>query len=792
MGIGAEEPLGFTVGVVDESSQPLGRIEKAMISLEKTIDNLGKIFSATMKDNSAQMAEVEDQSKKVVKVQSTLVEKFKEVARAAKTKMTDAFKSFAGFVTASVTAAFGKLVNFLTQCIEEAEKFTKELTRLNEVYSMTAQDSREVAGTLLGLELRAGKTREEVGDLARAMLNLGLFPEVARKVGSSFKELTKFALDFSAATGVSTESSVQLTELLVQQNKIPVHGIRSIGTAIKYVSDTTRISSDELTSFTMSMKPLLTILAAKGPKAQKKFATNMISIAGVLSNLGIDTGDISSKFVDMQNEMSESGRTMLWQLAEATDTTEDQLKRLMDANQPEIWDRLGQKLKHMSKVELQQFAEALKPLGYDWVQLTKIQEFAKQNKSFVAEAEKTAKAAEKERKLAADAAKRQSALEAQIQRIKKMWRDFMIKIGVRMSKRIIPLLEKMTPILEDALDVLDELFVSIDQGEGALGFLLSKWSKSYMKWQENFIDNAWPLFLQGLEAWWDKFIDDLAHTLTSELGVGMDEGGKAIWIIIKEVFQDILDLHKWIWDKIYDSITYLPQKLGKMLGIDVRQIFSTAAGVFTTIWKTLWDGFLATATFVTTRIEKGFWGWIDVVKAVASAIWDVMKWIGKTVSEIWTTLIDKGLVAAVTQVAMIIKGLITGALDGILDLIDRIIVYITRDIIPTLLKIAPDWLLDKYMPKSFRKGIEEFGKAAEERVKEREKKVPAPAGAPTAGTIAVAPVGGGPGMAFPSRMTTADPASHQLQSAMVAELKKLNQRREGAEDPKKQYYRSRT
>lgn len=451
--------LGLQFGVDDQASEPLGEIEDAYISLMKTMGTFHKKLQKSLKGTSDGTEEAGESAKKAGEEQEKESGKLREAADALKEnalgldELKISWNSIIKALTAvSVGAAIVSIFEFFRRAMMKALEFRKELAKLNETYSMTAKDTVAVAGTLLSLTSRAGRTRDEVSQLVKAMLDLALTPSVAKKAGTSFRALARDALDFSSATGASLESAAELTDQLIRINQIPANNIRNIGYSIKNVADQSRISADELVQFNKGLEPLFAFLIDKSGDARTKFTQEMTGIAGVLSDVGIDANKATSQFAEMLDRTSEEGAKALGQLASFTGRGTEELRNMIMENPSAVFDTLAESASRMSPEQLQLMARSLQPLGLGFSELTRLSEgFGVSSKQNFQQAVRDIIALNaRDDALAKAAAKRQERVSGIMDRFGALWDSIMIKIGGAVLDNLAkPFMEEVVPAVEE-------------------------------------------------------------------------------------------------------------------------------------------------------------------------------------------------------------------------------------------------------------------------------------------------------------------------------------------------------
>lgn len=475
------EQLGLAFVVQDQATGPLGDIENSYVSLMKSVDKSSGKLKKSMGGYSESLDEAGKSAEKAGDEEEKHTGKLQEAGKALKKNIIglDEFglswdKIIKGLTAISIGAAIIGIGALLKKAFDAAVKFRSEFAKLNEVYALNTKESRIVGSAILGLADRAGRTRDEVMSMTKAMLDIGLTPAAAKKAGVSFKDLARDTLDLSSATGIGLESSVQFADQLLRINKIPAQNIRNIGYSIKSVADQTRISSDELVQFNKGLEPIFAFLIDKSGEGRAKFTQEMTGIAGVLSDVGIDATKATSQFAEMLDETSESGAKALGQLASFTGRSTTELRDMIKNDPSAIFDQLAKSAGRMDPSQLRLMARSLEPLGLNFSEITRLsEEFGQTNsKGFKDRVSEITALDAKENALAKAGQRRQSRVEAIQSRFGRVWENMMIKLGGLVIEKLLPPFEKyVLPMFEkfiiwlgdiDWEETFESLFKTID------------------------------------------------------------------------------------------------------------------------------------------------------------------------------------------------------------------------------------------------------------------------------------------------------------------------------------------
>lgn len=541
-----QQQLGFGFAVEDEASKPLGDIERAYISLTKTMDKTMREIAKTMNNFSDRLNEAGEAAQDAGEEEEKQTDRLQEADKALKKNILGldqlglSWNKLIGVLTAvSVGAVIIGLVGFFKKAFDAAVKFRSEMAKLNEVYSLSRKEGREVSSTILSLAGRAGKTRDEVMSMTRAMLDIGLTPRAAKAAGTSFRALAKVTLDLSAATGVSAESAANLTDQLIRINKVPANNIRNIGFSIKNVADQTRITTDELINFNQSLEPIFANLQDQSSSARAQFTQEMVGIAGALSDVGIDATKATSQFAEMLDETSAEGQKALGQLASFTGRSTTELKELIKNDPTAVFDQLAKSAGRMDPSQLKLMARSLEPLGLGFSELTRLSDkFGKAgSKSFRATVDEITKLSAKDNALAEAAQKRQDRIEGITTRFGRIWENVMIQIGGAISDKMIgPLMKRAMPLVKrfakflrgiDWDDIFQTLFDTIDAVIAAFNFIAPKVGAVL-----DFIGEAIGLAMSNIVS--------LVEATTELFSGNWEKAGR----IVISIFDNIIDFYK--------------------------------------------------------------------------------------------------------------------------------------------------------------------------------------------------------------------------------------------------------
>ena len=496
-GAAGSAPLGFTFAVEDKATGPLGKIEKAYFStmekmeritpkLNKAMDGYGKVVgkvAENLQKTTDRTKSFEEAGEKLLKPKrkpspdedpGSKFDKFEEGLKDVGSEATTASDSLFGLN--SSFAHLGKLLGaagiagivlaflaLLVKAVTSVIEFRREVAKLNEAFSMTGKDSKEVSSAVFGLSYSFGKTRDEAVALVRELLELGQIPSVAKAAGTSFRELAQITMEFSAATGTSEASAAKLTDQLLRINRVSPTNLRTIGFSIKNIADNSRMTTDELIAMNEAMQPIFANLADQSQDARSAFTKNMLGVAGALSNVGIDAKESAGMFADMLDETSISGINSLSKLSAFTDILPEQLKEMIKSDPASIFDALAKKsefLRTTDPLNFKQMARELNPLGLGFEDLTKLAvEFGQSGqKSFKQTATDLAALEAKDKSLSDAAKKRQTAIDGVMTRFSAQWDTLMLRIGGPLLDKVItPLLNRLMPRMEQFIDWLSKV-----------------------------------------------------------------------------------------------------------------------------------------------------------------------------------------------------------------------------------------------------------------------------------------------------------------------------------------------
>ncbi len=566
------QQLGFNFAVQDEASRPIGRIEKAYLGLMSTWNKVTNKVKGAMKAMSDRFSDVSKGAEKAGKATKEQSGKFAELRTAVNTNVVGLDKLgiswdriIKGLTALSIGAVVVGVIAFFKKAFDAALKFRREMALLNEQYALNAMQAREVSRTIVTLAGRAGKTRQEITQLAGSLLELGLVPGVVDGLGISFKELTKVTLDLSAATGVSSETAAEFADQLIRINRVPAQGIRGIGAAIKFIADESRISADALIGLNKNLEPLFAMLSDQSEKARTDFTLNMLGLGGALSNIGIDAGKVTGQFAEMLDRTSSQGAEAIGQLSNFTRVGTEQLREMIKTDPSAIFDAIAKRASKLDPTTLDLYAKALEGIGLDRADLRRLREFGQTSKTTFGErAAAVAKAAAKEEDLAKKGEARQTKLDKLLSRFNRMWDDMMLDIGG-------PLLDILVPLLEKFVRPLIKEFT---------GFLKKVDWKAFAKGADSTVRSMTTVFM-GL----GRFIGSIFGTVGGIIGKTFGVAAIAVEAFIK-LFKGEFggaarlfgEMFKGMGSVIFDVFTTLPRAAFAAFGLNFDEWLNDTLG----------------------------------------------------------------------------------------------------------------------------------------------------------------------------------------------------------------------
>lgn len=571
--------VGLKWEVEDKASGPLGKIEKAYLSLQNMITSISGKLAKSMKSQSDGLGKVGDKAERAEKKTRSLWSFLKDQFKKGVDDTSGSLGEMKGELAGAADEAFGMnnafsmltkvmgvagflgiiigVVAFLAKAFTQTLQFRREIAKLNESFSMTKKDAKEVSSAVFALGHSFGKTNEEALAMVRTLLEVGVTPKAAKDAGTSFKELAKITMEVSAATGASSEASAKLTDQLLRINKVDPTNLRGIGFSIKNIADNSRITTDELIAMNEAMEPIFAHLSDQSKDARAAFTQNMLGVAGALSDVGIDGKKATSQFAEMLDETSSEGITALSQLSLFTGKNTDALKQMIKEDPAAIFDEISKRSEFLRKtdpVSFKQMARDLKPLGLGFSELTQLAaKYGDENKQSFKErtAELAALSANDER-LAQTAKKRQEALDGIMERFRTQWDNLMLRVGGKLITKIVePMMRRVIPVFEKFINWLSDL-----DWDGIFDEAIKIW-----KVVSAAATGFFKLVAFGLEV-----IGTVIGGFSAIIAGAFERGWDGAWDATKMMLNELEKLAlKWIdsllgtWDKLVVSIgKYVP------------------------------------------------------------------------------------------------------------------------------------------------------------------------------------------------------------------------------------------
>ncbi len=628
--------VGYGFEVTDGASKPLGKIDKAYANVVKTMDETMRKMPKAMSKYSEATREAGEATEDAGKKQEKHTNNLSEAAKALKKDALSLDKlgiswnnliKILGAVTAG--AAIYGLFQLFKGMIVKAYELQKQVARLNEVFHMTKKESAVAAGAIEGMTYRFGWSRDEAVGLTRAMLDLGMKP------GKAFKKLAFSFQEIAAATGASGESVAKFGDEVKRVMLLPDISVRKLGAAIKYVADESRISADELMSMTGTISKLVLLSGGASDSVRTDLAASLFGLAGALKDADVNAESFFGTVSEMQmGWISDAGARAAGALATYSSVTAQGLMDLAKANPARLMDELANTATRFStesehgRLELKELADAF---GMSYVDILKVRDkAAKGQGDFFQQAAGAAKKAATKEKAAADAAAaRQAKLEGMANRFRKLWDRISIMIGGKLlrviEKRLLPPVEKFFKTVTSK-----EINDTIDKTVTTISDIGSavKFVGKIVGSVFSFVGNRIAL---------------VASIFTNLFGAAF------------ELFSGNTTRAKDLFFEAFDNIL-------EFFTGPFKEGFKSAMGK-------LWDGLKSGASSV--------WRWF---KEGNKQIWESLKSSAKSVWE-WMSTKAKGFVA-------LILSPFTGISEGIQNQLDKLLVWLGKEIAPKLKSIG--------------------------------------------------------------------------------------------------------
>ena len=275
-----------------------------------------------------------------------------------------------------------------------------QIKDMNAQLFMTIKQSRAVGRVIDDLRRGAVSMGVSVDELAK-IVKIGTqvsFMNRSVKDGEMvLKDFTQATLETAQATGLSAESIGGLYKRIIGIGVIADESkLRNIGNGIKFISDQSMLSADEVLNFTSSLEDLFLIAGKNLNKSQVEITTDMQAIAGALGGI-INPQQLAKLFTDLGEEVATN-----WigpvsnQLGQLTQKGGEQIQAMFQAGDVEgVMSSLIRGIKRVSKegpLQLRGLSKEYAELGISSQDMIKLAGFNLENLTSLIKAQRAEQA----------------------------------------------------------------------------------------------------------------------------------------------------------------------------------------------------------------------------------------------------------------------------------------------------------------------------------------------------------------------------------------------------------------
>ncbi len=321
----------------------------------------------------------------------------------------------------------------LASLLKTALAFERRVRDMNESLSLTPEAMEEVNQSLIRMGEYTGILgvgNDRVAEIAKTGVKFQMMNKTVESGVRDLQNYTIATVELARATELGAEAVGDMFNQMTNLYGIGTQGLRNIGAGIKFITDNTIISAQELVSFTNSLTGLMQLLPENTAKSREEIITELQSIAGVYSKF-LDQSKISEMFTRLSEEV-ELGRDELGRVTGAGAFT-NQLASLMGIDAMSLQkmidkqDYAGVMTQFTSQLNqiasgpqgalrLKGMVEPLDQLSFTWQELLNVGR--EMSSTDIAKQILAAKLAAQEGESAADAAKNR------LDRLTQAWKSF--------------------------------------------------------------------------------------------------------------------------------------------------------------------------------------------------------------------------------------------------------------------------------------------------------------------------------------------------------------------------------
>jgi len=408
----------------------------------------------------------------------------------------------------------GAILGAIFSSMKSFLEFDKQIRSVTVTLGDQPRVLAAATNAIQGLTGHLDVTREELVALTTQIGELKLIKGNTQEASAAFRSLVTDTINLSKSMDVSTDSVVGLYDQFTRVYGLPHNRLRNISASMKFIQETTSISGQELISFTQNLDGVLSRMINTSDTAKAEVTADMMAIAGVFKQAGVQPENIATLFTEALKVQSEQGNKFLGLITENTEFTIDQVRRMMEEGDVQTPAKL--------------LIERLSKEGPEWLKhnenwlsevtnlnFTQLKNISEMNSATLADMFiKNREEFKRGQRHADAAAKRQHELSKLWNNLKRVLEKIWLSIGKNVAIVVTKIADKLVPVLNDALS------------------RMSKWSE-------------WALSSKGGESiniWIDKAISFF----------------KGLWEWVKRV-------HGFIVEKMFPVFEFLFNQIGNLV-----------------------------------------------------------------------------------------------------------------------------------------------------------------------------------------------------------------------------------
>lgn len=358
----------------------------------------------------------------------------------------------AGIPIVGAAVGGGAIITGIVEAVNHAVRsfmeWQREVVHLNEVFDGNKTLLAEAEKVIEGFGTQLGVARGELVALAKQGLQMKV---VAYGGIAGFQDWTKETIKLHKATGLAIQSSGDLLHTVAFKFGVGVRGIREVAGAFTHVTKTSRISADELASYTKNLEGFFLQFPKMSGQAKADLTADMMGIAGAIADVAGDPQRAAEAFTKMRKNFDEQGWIMAAAIARPFGQTARDIKEQLARGDVEgVFEKLvvglNMKAKEGSKA-LEAHAMALgDAMGLTYEEMLKWMKLGEKGaagfKEYMAEMRKRAKDKEAFQKAAQDTTTAIDQMtNAARNALAQVWRQFGGEL-VNLAKDVLPVIVK--------------------------------------------------------------------------------------------------------------------------------------------------------------------------------------------------------------------------------------------------------------------------------------------------------------------------------------------------------------